>query len=830
MKQFRFFLYLNDNDTELTQVYPNYKDDIALDTELENNQRFYRDKLSGKISFLNKPTKDFDFIINQLFDTQYNFIIEITYDYGQTWEREYLGKFYQTDCEINYDDERIDVQPDALDDYVDVLGGLDKEYNLSDLAVEIQPVNLQKRPLIQIYIPGEEIVSCFLSGMAWEQDVREATSDLTKLTSYYKFSFATVIRSMNVKINGTPIEISGTYLQKTANAGPYTGTMQSSNGYRAEVIAQFNPILNKYETIVTIYRNSDNQAFFRGRGAHMLGLQGDETINMTALGGGTGTAIANFETRPVYARYLLDVMSISGVNTYPIHNDDLVENNRNYGRVIGYAIDVTTVSTRFSIEPTKWGKNSVGQYFMPPFGTFGDRFYPIARSRWENVSYWFSFFAFDSILEARGRRSITLRDTYPISYVISTLLKQFAPEITHEPTEEYSNFLYGESNPISYQKFTLLMSQKTNVLNIEYQNPAQKTPMTLQNVLNMLRDCFRCFWYIEDNKLKIEHIYWFKNGGSYSDIPVESYDLTKYLNVRNGKPWDFAQSKITFDKMDMPERFQFKWMDDVTELFEGQPIQILSKYVTPGKIEEINISNFNSDIDYVLLNPDEISNDGFVLMAAVDSNGFVPLGYGDYSFSANNGPSNSFEIKPEFQGKLVQLKVEAETISGTGTTSVMFFDSAGVALPYGFNFLPDGTEKTLNFTIPAGSVRIFVYSFRNITGKFNKLTILGELELPFIQVNVDNTNYDLQNGLLSMTYLQPNYYVYDLPAKRVKINDEETIVQVDRKRKQNVEFPVETKINPMQLVKTSIGLGQIDKVSLNLHNRMTKTTLKYDTE
>ena len=58
-------------------------------------------------------------------------------------------------------------------------------------------------------------------------------------------------------------------------------------------------------------------------------------------------------------------------------------------------------------------------------------------------------------------------------------------------------------------------------------------------------------------------------------------------------------------------------MDEVTEGFEGFPIEIKSKYVQRGKIENINISTFTSDVDYMLLNPSVISKDGFVVFAAV---------------------------------------------------------------------------------------------------------------------------------------------------------------------------------------------------------------------
>ena len=56
-------------------------------------------------------------------------------------------------------------------------------------------------------------------------------------------------------------------------------------------------------------------------------------------------------------------------------------------------------------------------------------------------------------------------------------------------------------------------------------------------------------------------------------------------------------------------------------------------------------------------------------------------------------------------------------------------------------------------------------------------------------------------------------------------------VQEERKKKQTLNFPAGiTDPNPMKLVKTYIGNGQIDKISVNLSSRNCKATLNYDTE
>lgn len=138
----------------------------------------------------------------------------------------------------------------------------------------------------------------------------------------------------------------------------------------------------------------------------------------------------------------------------------------------------------------------------------------------------------------------------------------------------------------------------------------------------MLRDACGCYWYINSsNQLIIEHISWFKNGGSYSGTQAIGIDVTAAENTRNGKSLAFGTNEYSYDKIEMPERYQYEWMDTTTEQFKGSAIEVLSSFVEAGKIEEINIAAFNSDLDYMMLNPSDVSEDGFALMCCNVENG-----------------------------------------------------------------------------------------------------------------------------------------------------------------------------------------------------------------
>ena len=742
---YRFFLQVNEGGEKIA-AKPIYSDDLTLDYELETNQRFYRAKLSGKFTFVRQ---DYALIMAASFDSTYFLYIEKSDDFGATWAQYHKAMFMRTDCTINVDDQFISVQPQTIDQYNDVLAGLEKEYNLISLAPEIRRITLQKRPLIQIYIPGENVVSCFLGGLSWEQDANPI-EDISELENTYYFAKITNVAAITLS-KSTPSntteeqfiynnpwidEAVGTYV------GELTGNYKFVNQETGYYLQARNPgkngdyiLYNAQGEVLAdtpTYTNPNPIVFgsnFRFEYGYVSGYEEESGAEMYSqfafLYQKVGVEI------PIMGRYLLDVPTIAGLSTYVLPTDDIVGNNRNYRRAIGYAVSGTIVlSTNFSDNPTEYGLADNGKYYLPPYSIYGQKFYPISRTQWGNYSIWFAFHVLDEILEKQGRKPYILRDSYPVSSVISVLLQQFAPGIIHEPEPEYSRFLYRDENPITGYEFRLFVSPKSNVLVGDYQTPVQKAPATLKQFLDMLRNTFQLYWHIEGNKLCIEHISFYRNGGSYDRNPVIGYDLTDLENIRNGKKWAFGTSEYTFDKQGMPERYQFSWGDNVTDVFEGQPIQIVSKYVQPGKIEEINIAGFNPDIDLMLLNPEAMSQDGFALLAAV-------------------------------------------------------------------------------------------YNYEN-----------QQYELPFVRRDVDNVTYFLQNGYLAMVNLQPQYWLYDMPAKNLIVNGVQVWAYgIQRQKTQSLSFPVgNDDPDLMRLVKTYIGNGQIEKLSINLSSRIAKATLKYDTE
>ena len=813
---YKFTLAANGGDEQ--PAFPVYRDDLAKDFELQTNQEFYRAKLSGKLTFVRD---DYDFIANKSFDTQFGVKIYISYDAGITWTLYWSGNFWKTNCTFNADDKNVTLTPDVVDQYTDVLAGMEKEYNLIELAPEIVPVHLDKRPMIQVYVPGQTVIGCFLSGMWWEQEC-ESITDENQLEQTYFFAKNKTLRVGDV--SGTMSPQVPDVLTKT-NPTAFADTL-TGGGFALSINYNQDDPENAYWEFSLIQQSTGTTLWYYMTYAAIGWVPITVTLSPVSGTIATGSVTIYIHDIKVFARRICDVLeSTTGLPTQPIPADDMVENNRNYTRVIPYEWPETIAfNTYLSETPTQWGIYQPGKYYMMYTNVHAgiDKSFPIARSAWGRISIWFAFPVFDYTNEKRWRKKYTLRDAYPLASVISVLLAQFAPGLTHAGTTDYSQFLYG-TNPLMGINQRVFITPKSNMISLGYDQPAQKAPVTLKRILDMLRDCFRCYWFVdEQNRFRIEHIEFFRRGGAYTGTPVVGRDLTTEQVTRNGKKWAFGASQFEFDKPEMAARYQFGWMDDVTELFDGNPIDIVSKYANPGNIEQIEVSQFTSDVDYILLNPGEISKDGFVLLSGIRENLVNLETITERAFLNTSG-----QVSGGDSGYCVTdyIPVSGGNITSNAYTQLSFVLAYAV---YDINktFLR-GSSNNNTYVYRDGDafVRFTFYGSTTAYAYFDGYT------LSYLNIgNPYDPKYSLQNGWVSFYFLQ-QYYFWDMPARYFKYNGEQMAAQGIKKLKtQTLKFPAFNDPNTLQLIKTNLGNGTIQKMSVNLSSRNANTTLKYDTE
>lgn len=691
---------------ESVSVYPRFND-VTFDYEREQGEIFYRKTFNGQVTFVGA---DYDLIANAPYATR--FVLRITrwYPDGTTKQLSH-SEFYKTDCEFDMDKRIVTVSPKEIDKYQKVLDALDKEYNIKDLLPEMTNLTIYKRPLIQIYVLGDDVLQSYTAGTTFEQE--SGIMDESELEQHHFMDNGLMVALravMGSDPEGSSPNVTGIYvgIGKVASNFRLDG-MDNTNYY-----VRFFPLSNG-NLQVTIFNTSGTKLFL-GQGS-----SASESIFCNAVegSGATGRVWVRFVYYRVYARMLHN----KAAEGYPLAEDD-VTSNPNYTRVSSIdIIDNIRWSARTSTSPTEYGKTAGGTYYMPPYGP-STTFYPVSITQWPDKShngYYLSiWFAYDSVITALNsqyRVAQVVSVAYTMTDVIKALIEANGLGVTFDSTSDYSLILFGNtttSNVLGGRSITPFLVAKANIINGDYRKVYPDPTITLGQIFSMLKNTMQIYWYLDGAKIRLEHRRYFDNGLSYSGAPVVGYDLTELMCPRSSRSWASGRNQYKYDKDEMPERYQFGWMDTVTRPFSGYPIVVNSDAVEGGLIEEVTVENFTSDIDYMLTNPSGVSEDGFAIIGAI--------------------------------------------LSGS-----------------------------------------------------NYLT-------PIVSQTTDNVAYSMQNGLMSYIYLHPIYWLDDMPAERLTINNEPYMAHsVKRTKRQEVDFPSDNyEVDEYELIKTEMGDGQIDKLSVSL--------------
>ena len=593
-------------------AYPNYSQGISLVSARENDQRFNRTTLSEALVFVGQ---DYDWIVAQPFDTK--FIVHM--EAGNfTWD----GVFWKTDCQFDADGKTCEVTPDPYDHYKAVLDGYEKEFDLVKLAPASATCQMKKRNIVQVYAVtdsvGDHILTNFVGGSSWEQDIAVAESEVTpaKLTGDWHFSLQKSIFAYQIgegpyqglyygtkysTLTTTPLVFQGTFYNLKIWMHQYSG----GGGYAY----YFERALFDKDTDTQIPGTLAQTNY--GTTA-TLPYQDSFTIG----GGYTCTG----RSADIYAR----IICAEDNQTAALRpTEDIVEYNLNYPKVysasIGSADDTFIISTFVQTEPTEWGKNPYGYYFVRPDPLNNIDYIPFARSTWSPFSLWI----WGGPVLGGWDYPYTLNDAYPLEDAINVLLGEITGNsgkpVTFDVTE--SLFLNGDSPLRTGRK--LLIAQLTNVKKTYYQNAAQTGKITLKQIFDMLKACFHAYWFIDpDGHLRIEHALWFINGGTYqTDSRTPAVDLTALFNPRNSHTWDFGQNSYTFDKISLPERTELSYATSQTLPFNGLPIQYTSGFVKKGQTDRVTVSNFYADVDWLISGASKTGDEGWVVIDAEDNDG-----------------------------------------------------------------------------------------------------------------------------------------------------------------------------------------------------------------
>ena len=625
-------------------AHPVFGDDLCLKISREDNQVFNRAKMDGTLRFVGG---DFDFVASASHNTLFTLEVLVgSVSLG-------TASFYKSDCDLDYDGKCCTIKMQTTDKYEKFLAALDNKYNLVRLAPEVQSLSLNKRAVLQFYMRGDDKLTNYLGNMAFEADtINDAPSktdyQLTnnlKFTKIYNYSKVTIgfdSVALAQFDNADAIAASaGTYKASFSGSSPSILTREDGrytikpvtgpvSGMSILTIFDSNNIISAREDVgggqYNYFDIDIDGLSFSGSSQGSIELFDDGQMSYGVIGDASET------TKTMYCRMLSD-QTAYGENPTLISslNNDIMEDSHNYLYVAGVTwLSLTSrviMSTEKTLTPTPYYDGNGEYYVEPEVQTAGNRVFPIGESTWGEMSFWFesSVLLFTQIDSSANVR-YTLPDAYPIHSAIERLLEQIDPTLSFHPTAEYSAFLYEEDldlqaylpTPMVRDGGGLYITPITNIKKTRYEQAAQRGDITLKQILDMLRKVYQCYWFIDgDNRLRIEHISYFKGGKDYIlGYPPVDVDITAMKDLPNGLKWSFGTDKLGYDTKLCPSRYEFEWADACTEQFNGEPIDIKDGYIEGGSTEKISVANFTSDIDYTILSPNSVSDDIYALLEA----------------------------------------------------------------------------------------------------------------------------------------------------------------------------------------------------------------------
>lgn len=643
-------LYINDT---LSSVGAIFADDLKVSCERTDGEMYRRVKLTETFTFVGD---DFDLLYNSNFEDSFEIHLK---------DDNYLiakGKFEKTDCEFDVDNKICKVKVSSTDNYEKILSAINDEHDLIKLAPERRSIGLQKRAILQLYMYRDTKVTNVIGNMSYEVDLN-SDIDVNNLTHRELISTYNFVELGDgekvITISGSGMGLDGEYVGAAAIGNTrfvrrdglyyldeYHETIWDSSGEGGWVDWYSLAFKNSSGEYVTVrqpggeegYRDCVVQAMPTSNGyplpASDFGWREFEIdtgnwVWQRHFGGSTTTK------HEVYARILLDTANPNpavGV-VKKLSSTDMCANNLNYNYcmqasgIVGLR-DRIVESAEVQDAPTPWGVNGEGKYYVRPRpAEIGDNVLPVGWNRWIPMSFWFNSSPSLSQILDQWNVAWNLKDAYPLWSVLKVLLAKADPSISFENSSEYSQFLFGDVGSAIYghTRQNYYLTPATNVKKTYYNQAARKAKITLKQVLDMLRKTFQLYWFIDEQKrFRIEHITWFKNGGTYTQSNA-LVDLTQIYSLINKKTWGYGQNTISYKKSDLYKRYEFAWGDKCTEAFDGFPIDIKNKYVGNGKTLKSDIAGVITDIDMLMSAPDRVSDDSLVLIGTTLSSDTCPI-------------------------------------------------------------------------------------------------------------------------------------------------------------------------------------------------------------
>lgn len=178
--------------------------------------------------------------------------------------------------------------------------------------------------------------------------------------------------------------------------------------------------------------------------------------------------------------------------------------------------------------------------------------------------------------------------------------------VSSEFFNDATNYVTQETNHLTL----LTIAQKSDIKRPTSSDPAPQALLSWNELMEILWGMFQVTWNYDvvTDTINIEHISWFSSSSG--------------LDLRNQLMTE-ATNKYSYLKEVMPKYEKFLWMESSDMMFTGVPIWYNSKCVNPDPKTNIKetLLKVTTDLEYIIDNPNSISDDGFVILCNYVSGG-----------------------------------------------------------------------------------------------------------------------------------------------------------------------------------------------------------------
>ena len=426
------------------ECHPRYSE-LSVEYSREDGEMAFGQKLSGTLKFIDT---DYDWIMSQ--DRGVEILVRLNRS-----GIEFFGKFVITDCEIDEDNRKIEVELEADDAYSWLKAHLDDTFNLVGLAPRNEVIEYRRRGCWQYYRQGDKKLTAVMGGDYFEMDATQTASHSDLVSKYY-FNIVDGECSISTGYSG---DVPDNY--KELNGKIFKGT---ASGYLyADGLANWRihvSLGGTYGIGDMILQNKVNSVWTEIKStvynisplSITVKLQDSSGMIIYTYGDGTDTYFTG-----MYCRIVHNNAAFSP--KYDLPTEDIVARTLNYNYVsVPSASMVGLVGTNeYSASPTEWGLapdnvNYYKKYVFPPSAGITAPLYPVGKTTWGEYSWWAYFNFSQSIFDHVYWDTVQLRDAYPLDAVLSVLLgaifKDSGYTISFEASNAYSEFFYGANTPI----------------------------------------------------------------------------------------------------------------------------------------------------------------------------------------------------------------------------------------------------------------------------------------------------------------------------------------------------------------------------------------------